>query len=735
MSQRKQDPSIQMFKTIIESVNPVQFDEHVKGPILDISVVSGILSDHNLISYFMDIYDQDHSSDGYRKVLSGVIKSWHSKLDALLRNNILTDRYTALLLIRQTVESASYLYLSQYASYIGNLLLEFIKKKNEVDLVKGALVLAIGTFIKRCNLWADVRRDMLQLFFSQYVSYFIKYLKPEKQYINDVLISISWSLEHLATPMKPFTENIKSKCILLMDHSNPTTRELSILCLSLLPFKTDIWNDILDTSLVHMNNLLNFALIGLENDDSDMILEEQNPTPAELLVQFSSKAKSLEYLLSVNYSFNVQFPIEVLFRLILRVFNIDCSNLKSDGSSQFYTEMELINIIPSLHKICYELLNNLLIILKSDMMPYLEILCKVILHGLKLGKQKLCVPLQGTGLRITQYALAQTVIEIFGISVSDLLCKTLVPYLLEDLVPSENTQQEVVVPQNRKRKKDALKNKLQLDINSSIETQHSSHNNTSYNLYLLKKCALNVLGTILLELSSLLNRKIREKIDKTIIALCIKMINSKQASPNSDYEGVFLYPPFRKHLFNLLKESVESSISTQPPILPYAVKFFRFGMNDEDRKVSKLCKSGLAVASLLTHPKVPPIVPRDAVRKESEFASSLHSVMVQNSDEIEPVVETPIKKRKIEKFVLDEEPKPEKKSMFNLESTPLSSKESTVSVSTFGFNFSNLSMNSKQETKQESKMEVDGEEDGQTSFSFIATGPDSDSSDDSSSSS
>jgi len=149
----------------------------------------------------------------------------------------------------------------------------------------------------------------------------------------------------------------------------------------------------------------------------------------------------------------------------------------------------------------------------------------------------------------------------------------------------------------------------------------------------LKVIALKALRSLLMETGKLLNKKVRTQIDTAILSLTISMCNSEVSSSESQYQGIYKNSSFRYHIYKVLFASASSSVSTQAPILPYAIRFFTIGAIDPTRKISKFCHEGLLIFSEYIHPKIPPLLSRDTLRDPENYTSHLNSQNILTTSE------------------------------------------------------------------------------------------------------
>jgi hypothetical protein len=284
-----------------------------------------------------------------------------------------------------------------------NIIVDLIKKKQEVDSVMGAIHYTIGVLLNKCLKWPDLKRDMLINYFPNFLQYLLRCLDMQTSSTKSALTVVSWSLEMVPQSLRTHHPKIKEICEKLMDCPDPDIRMESCVCLTLLPNTELMWTELMDKLLREIQTYLNYAFYGIESTETENDISiDEKPTPTLLIEKIKSRVDCLELLLSNNYEFTSNVPVENFFVVLLRIFNNDGSKIITNKPKS-YTPCELINILPSIFEIGYQVLDSLMKNLKTDLMPYIKIICEIILHGMKSGKRASSFALHRSSLRILQY--------------------------------------------------------------------------------------------------------------------------------------------------------------------------------------------------------------------------------------------------------------------------------------------------------------------------------------------
>ncbi|KAL6640323.1 hypothetical protein ACP70R_022172 [Stipagrostis hirtigluma subsp. patula] len=426
--------------------------------------------------------------------------------------------------------------------------------------------------------------------------------------------------------------------------------------LALLPsvrVSEDSWSLMIRKILIMVNNLLNDAFIGLEEEkkghDIMMLLVPAGTNPPPTLgdqlrpggnVHVTKKFRvctvpiisalihCCSVMLTSHYPAQVKVPMPALIALIRRVLLVDGSLHKKLFPSTTSLHQELICFeLPSLHSIFLDLLNATIKGMRSQLLPHAVSIIQLIAEYFKMATFP--------NLRTKIYGIVQLLLTSTGIGTSMHLLQAIVRNAVADLnysgandttIISTNASKVTSEPSSKSySKKRKQEQQIQNSVVLSSEKAAISPKKTkgSYMSIASKEMTPEITGDVrmltplsvkiaaLETLEILLNVGGALRVDHWRSEVDLLLINV--ATSACDTGGYYEQKPSTAEepsISNLQLASLKallasflSSPHARPPYLAKGIELFRRGKLEIDTKLAEFCSHAVLALDVLVHPR------------------------------------------------------------------------------------------------------------------------------------
>ncbi|MED6108420.1 hypothetical protein PIB30_023639 [Stylosanthes scabra] len=427
---------------------------------------------------------------------------------------------------------------------------------------------------------------------------------------------------------------------LLSKECSPDIAKKLAYCLALLPkSKADeeSWSVMLRKFLVSINDQLNFAFQGLEeetvrNQITRLLVLPGKPLPSplggDILAEETINRKWSEQspasnvptlmfgcctMLTSSYPAKVQIPVCLLLALAERMLMVNGS--LPQMSFPFMTsrqQEDICAVLPSLHLCSLELLDAIIKAMGSQLLPHAGSITRIITKYFK----ECAMP----ELRIKFYSVTRTLLLSMGVGMAIYLAQEVVNNAFSDLETIENksggasnssnsnvSAGSLPAPSRRKRKHKNAGDSLQENDNGGLGSEAP----VLATPISLRIAALEALETLITVAGSLRYEPWRSKVDDLVFAVAMDSFKEESASSEiSEFQQHELAEPTTDLQLAALRALLASFLSfaqIRPPYLSQGLDLFRRGKQQTSTKVVQFCMHALLALEVLIHPRQLPL--------------------------------------------------------------------------------------------------------------------------------
>ncbi|MED6123205.1 hypothetical protein PIB30_046955 [Stylosanthes scabra] len=429
---------------------------------------------------------------------------------------------------------------------------------------------------------------------------------------------------------------------LLSKECSPDIAKKLAYCLALLPkSKADeeSWSVMLRKFLVSINDQLNFAFQGLEeetvrNQITRLLVLPGKPLPSplggDIMAEETINRKWSEQspasnvptlmfgcctMLTSSYPAKVQIPVRLLLALAERMLMVNGS--LPQMSFPFMTsrqQEDICSVLPSLHLCSLELLDAIIKAMGSQLLPHAGSITRIITKYFK----ECAMP----ELRIKFYSVAKTLLLSLGVGMAIYLAQEVVNNAFSDLETIENksggasnssnsnsSAGSLSAPSRRKRKHKNAGDSLQENDDGGLGSEVPK--NVPATPISLRIAALEALETLITVAGSLRYERWRSKVDDLVFTVAMDSFKEESGSSEiSEFQQQELAEPTTDLQLAALRALLASFLSfaqIRPPYLSQGLDLFRRGKQQTSTKVAEFCMHALLALEVLIHPRQLPL--------------------------------------------------------------------------------------------------------------------------------
>ncbi|KAM0898062.1 hypothetical protein ACQ4PT_022152 [Festuca glaucescens] len=410
------------------------------------------------------------------------------------------------------------------------------------------------------------------------------------------------------------------------------------------------WSLMIQKILIGVNNLLNDAFVGLEEEkkgreimmllvppgnDPPPVLGDQIKLGGNLHVTkkfrvftvptISALAYCCCVMLSSYYPVQVNVPVRALLALLRRVLLVDGSlhNKKFPSTTSLHQELICFEL-PSLHSSFLDLLHATIKGMRSQLLPHAANIVRLIADYFKIAK----LP----AMRTKVYSIVQLLLTSMGVGMSLHLLEVIVSNAVGDLDdscvnemtllstnPTKVTNESSSKSYSKKRKQEpqiqnshasglekaAVSPKKRKTSSTPTTSKGMTPETASYVTPLcIKIAALETLEILLNVGGSLRTDHWRAKVDLLLINIARSACDSGAGYEQSTLTaGETSISDFRLASLKALLASFLSSPYARPPYLAQGIELFRRGKLEIGTSLAEFCSHALLALDVLTHPR------------------------------------------------------------------------------------------------------------------------------------
>ncbi|XP_047091379.1 proline-, glutamic acid- and leucine-rich protein 1 isoform X4 [Lolium rigidum] len=410
------------------------------------------------------------------------------------------------------------------------------------------------------------------------------------------------------------------------------------------------WSLMIQKILIGVNNLLNDAFVGLEEEkkgreimmllvppgnDPPPVLGDQIKLGGNLHVTkkfrvftvptISALAHCCCVMLTSYYPVQVNVPVRALLALLRRVLLVDGSlhNKKFPSTTSLHQELICFEL-PSLHSSFLDLLHATIKGMRSQLLPHAANIVRLIADYFKIAK----LP----AMRTKVYSIVQLLLTSMGVGMSLHLLEVIVSNAVGDLDdscvnemtllstnPTKVTSESSSKSYSKKRKQEpqiqnshasglekaAASPKKRKTSSTPTASKGMTPETASYVTPLcIKIAALETLEILLNVGGSLRTDHWRAKVDLLLINIARSACDSGAGYEQStSTAGETSISDFRLASFKALLASFLSSPYARPPYLAQGIELFRRGKLEIGTNLAEFCSHALLALDVLTHPR------------------------------------------------------------------------------------------------------------------------------------
>ncbi|KYQ91105.1 hypothetical protein DLAC_08011 [Tieghemostelium lacteum] len=576
-------------------------------------------------------------------------------------------------LLCETIRVCNYNILSQKVDQWINALSSVIEAQKKLISKKQVLestkfrdyslcIVTLSLLIEKSCKFNDLKRTLNTNLLASLVTLVLTSLEEANGYPLDCkidsMVAITVFIDSLSTTMKPFLVKIETLCYPYLYSSEKQLQDASASVIAKLSQcvginSTDFyWDVVVQKITLELYNIVDKLYMGLEDLDEakkyklssrsiqlpssnklinlgeeqimNMLKQTSNvvvsgnlkTTDSQVLVNhllngFQGCSNCLVKILSTPTLVPCPIPIDEILTVLCRVLNVSNQlNSISHSTSEFSLSQILI-LTNRLHLQSYIVLQQFIKIFKKQLLPHIKTISELLQRPIRNSHDN--------NLVMTEvYQCIQTAIESFGSTCNESIASPLIPFLLHNIkpdIPNESNSNSAINVGNN-----STQNLIPtLDFTDPTKLQDEETINH-------KTQSLQLLSTILLYCGNYLvsnttssghssggssTSVIRLEIDQVLLKLSFEsqtLFNMKKNNTvyqNSSYSSW----RYRYYLYESLMNSLLKPVQDLPPLLPYALRIFTTGLNqDLNIHVKTLCCQALSICQSLIHPQNPSLL-------------------------------------------------------------------------------------------------------------------------------
>ncbi|KAI8072652.1 rRNA processing/ribosome biogenesis-domain-containing protein, partial [Gongronella butleri] len=529
-------------------------------------------------------------------------RKWTVRLNSLLQSKESTTRWAALVLLHATCEQSPNLLVANIRSW-ANQLLGMIAKP-DTTLVHKAAVKTLAFLFAYTAGKPELQREITTPSLPRF-NHLLLGLSQRADLLDTVLDALATNMKTFPSLSRHAVDHTVKMCLGYLDgamHVAPSTLDKVSACLIAVHYTggratpAEQWKDIVLKLIGSYHQALDrlFATV-----DEEWTVEDRPeefplvPAMADYVVGFSvmmRRIKALQIALStalgMSTSVAVPVPVGQLVNLICRGYSVFEGSLMREFKDKTEFAALMLNL-PAIHQTANKLLTSLLISSGPHLIPFVKLFARLFVRLLgDYQKQRT--------LKISVYQLTTLCLQKYGLVFAEAIESVVVPNVLQDTTVHVHKVTSVVTTDTKENKKKRKRNDL--THSDAMLAQHATEAPHD-----IQMAALQTLEQLLLCYGASMDINTRNSIDSHILQRLLEISQKPLAlAPESDQL-------IKEHLYPCLLASVMAPLQVQASILPYAVRIFSAGINEQNLKLQSLCRQGVAICDLIMHPRMPPL--------------------------------------------------------------------------------------------------------------------------------
>ncbi|ORX59572.1 hypothetical protein DM01DRAFT_1405095 [Hesseltinella vesiculosa] len=529
-------------------------------------------------------------------------RKWTVRLNSLIQSKRTETRWAAIMLIKSTCEQSPSLLFSNIKTWINQLL--GIVAKPESDMVHKAAINTLSYLFKYTHNMPELQREITQPNLPRFNHHLLG-LAHRPGVFCTAIDALTTNMITFPTLSRSAGDNIQKLCLSQLDGVQdldaPTLEKVSA-CLVAIHHTTNRvssaqhWRDTVLKLIGSYHQALDILFDTVDeewaNEDELIAYDFVRPSvdPLEAFPILLRRIEALQICLSTALGTSslvtVSVPVGKLVNLVCRAFSMFEGSLMNEFKDK-KTFSALILCLPNIHQTTCRLLTSLLISSGIHMASCSDLLCRLSVRLLdEYKKQK--------SLKVNVYRLITLCMERFGFVFAQEIEKPLVASILEDIKVQTIKMAAVATNESKdakkKRKRNDLTHSDTMAVQRLVEEPHE-----------IQIGALKALEKLLACHGSSMDLNRRNALDSQVISRLLQ-ITQKPFEQSLDTDQLI-----KEHLYPCLIASVTSPMQVQASILPFAVRLFSAGLNEQNLKLQMLCRQGVTICELITHPRMPPL--------------------------------------------------------------------------------------------------------------------------------
>ncbi|CAO3596000.1 unnamed protein product [Absidia cylindrospora] len=562
---------------------------------------------HNNLPFMMDaivtrslLKDLEEESEE----MTTTRRKWTTRLNSLLQSKQHTARWSAIVLIKLTCDQSPSLLFAHIRPWTNQLL--GLVAKSETSMVHKAAIETLSQLFLYTSNKPELVREITVPNLSRFNQTILGHCGKSIDLLPVGLLALKTNFIHFPSQTRHVTDKCIKLCLSCLD-GNAVMEKDTVLaaCQCLVAThhtagkqnNAEPWKDI----LLHLIGSVHKSLDRLfDTIDEELELSERPPSypfadfsldPLESFPLIVRRIQSLNAAIAMCLgsptSIVVSVPTVQLVDLACRVYNVFDGSLIREFKDK--TEFNcLMSCLPTLHLSTNKIITALLLSSGSHLANYSKLFSRILIRLLTEYKAQ-------RTLKMSAYRIISLCLQQFGYIFGESVCKPLVACIIEDIQITEQKVTDVapteVKNKSMKRKRDTLTNS-DLLATAGLSTQ-GPHD--------IQMAALDALQDLLTCFGSTMDMNSRNTVDAKVLS---RLLQSTQKSLESTTETDTL---IKERLYQCLLASVMNPIEVQASILPHALRIFSAGINERNHQLQTICKQGLTICNLITHPRMPPI--------------------------------------------------------------------------------------------------------------------------------
>ncbi|RUS28398.1 rRNA processing/ribosome biogenesis-domain-containing protein [Jimgerdemannia flammicorona] len=527
---------------------------------------------HRLLSQSTDASTVTGTADG-----SMPFHKWCTRINSLLHSKVSGARWAGICLIKVSIEQSHDLYLENLGSWcsallsllavgipnnvlkpeplsiheaaINTLSIMFGKTQDKSELQREITSIHLPKFnTSMMNLCAN--RELLVCPCAYADMFFMITTTPAYSPAHSqptIFPALSRSVTAFPTTFRPIADNCKKLCLTFLDgahDNNPLLVQSATQCLATLNHAGG------KASSAELWIGTTNRLIGSVHVALDRLLDsiEEESKLMDTYQSFEMPPVSPDYVIA--------FPI--LFNRVNSLNEAICSMLSAN----------------------------------DHLVPHLRLFSSILLRLLSQNRNRRSV-------RSSVYHLVVLCLEKFGIGMVEMTCNPLLNALLEDIrMPERKSAAITANLRTSSGKKSNKKRKAELTNSDALAVADTFIESPTLELQV---AAFEVLKQLLMVGGSAITPSHRSSIDSLLIS---RLLLLSQGMSKSDDQYHLL---IKLKIYECLLASVLAPSETQASVLPYALRLFSAGQNEQSGQIRSFCSQALTICDLIIHSRLPPI--------------------------------------------------------------------------------------------------------------------------------